>query len=120
MPPHLQKGRLAEDQALAYLQANGLSLQQRNYRSPFGEVDLIMHDASCDSLIFVEVRYRSNNTFGSPAESVDRRKQAKLIASAEHYRQQNPHLAKQPCRFDVVGICGDIDNGSLQWYPNAF
>ena len=59
-------------------------------------------------LVFVEVRYRHSSAFGSPAETVDRRKQARLRAAASHYLVK--HAIDQPCRFDVVAVSG----GNLQ------
>lgn len=120
MPRHLQKGCAAEDKALEYLQSNGLTLYQRNYRTPFGEIDLIMIEKNPSYLVFVEVRYRKSDRFGSPAESVNKRKQKKLIASAEHFRQNYKKLGRQACRFDVISICGSLDHGSVQWHQNAF
>lgn len=74
--------------------------------------------ADRDSLVFVEVRYRRHAGFGSGAESVDRRKQSRLIASAQHYLQRHPEAAEHPCRFDVVSIGGDTTQ--VTWYRNAF
>ena len=82
------KGQAYETKACLYLQQRGLTLLQRNYRSRHGEIDLIMQEA--DSLVFVEVRYRRSNRFGSGAESVSYHKQARLIATAAHYLQPPP------------------------------
>jgi putative endonuclease len=110
------RGKDAETRAWHYLQARGLQLLQRNYRSKRGEIDLVMQDT--DSLVFVEVRYRRQSQFGSALESVDRRKQARLIACARHYIQSYPEAASQPCRFDVVSINGSP--GEVEWVRNAF
>ena len=110
------RGKDAETRAWHYLQARGLQLLQRNYRSKRGEIDLVMQDT--DSLVFVEVRYRRQSQFGSALESVDRRKQARLIACARHYMQAYPQAASQPCRFDVVSISGSP--GEIEWVRNAF
>jgi putative endonuclease len=120
MPTHLRRGQIAEDKALAYLQSNGLTLYQRNYRTPYGEIDLIMVDPKLRELVFVEVRYRNSDRFGGAAQSVDRHKQGKLIASAEHFRQRHTRYLDSPCRFDVVTLSGGLEKGSLQWYRNAF
>lgn len=120
LPKHLRRGKLAEDKALAHLLDNGLLLKQRNFRTPYGEIDLIMVDPLLHELIFVEVRYRKNDRFGGPAQSIDRNKQGKLIASAEYFRQHNHQFTDSPCRFDVVTLSGDMDKGPLQWYRNAF
>ncbi|MEN8206733.1 MAG: YraN family protein [Pseudomonadota bacterium] len=110
------RGKDAEDRACHYLQTQGLQLLQRNYRSKRGEIDLILQDKS--SLVFVEVRYRSNPRFGTAAESVDRRKQSRLIACAQHYLLTHPDSCEQPCRFDVVSITESTT--AIEWIPNAF
>jgi putative endonuclease len=109
------RGRVAEQQARAHLQSCGLTLLQCNYHSRHGEIDLVMQDG--DSVVFVEVRYRRQPRFGSAAESVDRRKQSRLIACAQHYLLTHPQRAGLPCRFDVVTING---NDGLAWIRNAF
>jgi len=116
-PSHLARGHSAEQAACDYLLGRGLGLVTRNYRTPHGEIDLIMRDAG--TLVFVEVRFRRSRDFGGPAESVDRAKQAKLRASAAHYLQQHRDAAKQPCRFDIVALSG-AGQGEIEWLPDAF
>lgn len=112
-------GRLAEEKACNYLKAHGLSLVERNYLCTRGEIDLIMKDNN--TTVFVEVRYRGDTRFGSGAESVDQRKQNKLLATAAHYLQKNPAAAKGACRFDVVSLTGkENDEETLDWIPDAF
>ena len=111
----LTRGKDAETTAWHYLQARGLRLLHRNYRSRRGEIDLVLQDK--DSLVFVEVRYRRQSRFGTAAESVDRRKQSRLIACAHHYIQTHPDAARQPCRFDVVSISGSP--AAIEWIPLA-
>ncbi len=108
-----QLGTAAEQRAAEHLAATGLRLVERNYRCRGGEIDLVMRDGA--QLVFVEVRYRSGGSFGSAAESVDARKQGRLIVAAEHYLQR--HRIRPPCRFDVVGITGD---GRIEWLRDAF
>lgn len=112
----INTGKDAEVRACRYLQAQGLRLVRKNYHTRRGEIDLVMQDK--DSLVFVEVRYRRQAGFGSAAESVDRRKQLKLTACANHYLQTFPENARQPCRFDVVSIGDNMDN--IEWIRNAF
>lgn len=114
MTTALTKGQEAEEHACRYLQQQGLQLIERNYRCRQGEIDLIMRDKQ--GTVFVEVRYRSNPNFGGGAESVDQRKQHKLIAAAAHYLQQHHTLAQQPARFDVIAIAP----GALEWIRDAF
>ena len=107
-------GAQAEDLACAHLERAGLRLLARNYRCPQGEIDLVMDDR--DTLVFVEVRYRRSNAFGTPAETVDRRKQARLQAAAGHYLLT--HSADRACRFDVVAVSGH--DAHIEWLRDAF
>lgn len=106
-------GAAKESLAADYLERRGLRLIERNHRCRLGEIDLVMRDR--DSLVFVEVRYRGSLRFGTPAETVDRRKQRRLIAAAGHWLQANPSVL--PCRFDVVAISGQ---DRIEWLKNAF
>jgi putative endonuclease len=73
-----------------------------------------------DTLVFVEVRYRSSDVFGTPAETVDARKQARLRATAEHYLQNTPRASKKACRFDIVALTGNGEGGDFHWLRNVF
>ena len=115
--PHV-RGREAETMAQRYLEQHGLHLVTRNFRCTRGEIDLIMRQD--DTLVFVEVRSRRNDNFGSGADSVDARKQAKLNAAATLYLQQHAPLSNCPCRFDVVAISFATDPPQLDWIPDAF
>lgn len=112
-----ERGQQAEELACCFLQEKGLKLLTRNYHTRHGEIDLIMRDN--EALVFVEVRYRSNRQYGSAVESVDRRKQAKLISTAQHYLQQHRKAARSPCRFDVVGIIANGVDIEIDWLRNA-
>ncbi len=107
-------GDNAEKRAYQFLQTHGLTLITQNYRSPFGEIDLIMQDGK--DVVFVEVRARKNNAFGSAIESVNRHKQRKIWDTSIHFLQRRNWLNKTNCRFDVVGIHSD----QLEWIKNAF
>ena len=111
-------GKQAEASACEYLQAQGLTLVERNYLCKRGEIDLIMQDKH--TTVFVEVRYRRNDRFGSSAESVDWRKQTKLLATAEHYLQQHPKAAQNDCRFDVVALTTENKQQTIDWIIDAF
>ena len=110
-----QQGLNAETRVLDFLQRQGLKPLARNVRSPRGEIDLIMEEDS--TVVFVEVRMRTRGDFGNGAESVTRRKQEKLIATAAYYLQQNKPLAKRPARFDVVSV---DSQDTMDWIKNAF
>ncbi|EYC50006.1 hypothetical protein AZ34_02195 [Hylemonella gracilis str. Niagara R] len=122
-PTTKQAGDMAEEQALRHLQAAGLQLLTRNYRTPGrggGEVDLVMKTAD-GTLVFVEVRRRASARHGGAAASVGAVKQRRVILAARHYllRWRSP----PPCRFDVVAIEGGpqgIGESRLVWLQAAF
>ena len=107
-------GDAAEDEALLYLQQQGLRLMCRNYRTPGrggGEIDLIMRERD-GTLVFVEVRRRKSNLHGGAAASVTHHKQRRLVHAAQFYLQR--HRSPPPCRFDLVAVDGD----QLEWLRN--
>jgi len=116
--PSSERGQAAENQACQYLMDQGLQLVSRNYRCRHGEIDLIMRDDR--GLVFIEVRYRSHSGFASAAESIDRRKRDKLVATALHYLQAHPASRAQPARFDVIAITPKQGKEGIQWISNAF
>lgn len=111
-------GARAEAAACDYLQGRGLQLVERNYRCRQGEIDLIMRDG--EYTVFVEVRYRRNSDFCTSAETVDGRKQRKLISAASHYLQQHPRLMQRPARFDVIAMSRQADGPQIEWIQDAF
>ena len=111
-------GRSAEDFAQEYLLQQGLRLIDRNWRCRSGELDLVMLDG--DTVVFVEVRYRRHRAWGGALESVDSRKQQKLIRAAQLFLQQESRLAKHPCRFDVVALDRPGKEQEPNWIRNAF
>lgn len=114
---HLRTGRAAEDWVLNHMERQGMQLLQRNYRSRFGEIDLIMQDEA--TVVFVEVRYRRSTTHGHAIETVDRRKQDRLRATANCYL--TARRWRGPVRFDVVGVAPDAGSCGfqIQWIRNA-
>lgn len=113
----LARGREFEALACRYLQERGLALIERNYRTPLGEIDLVMQDG--EVLVFIEVRYRRAARFGGAAESIDGRKQTRIRASASHYLQARAGAVDRSCRFDVIAISG-AGGDDIRWLPNAF
>ncbi len=108
-------GAQAEQLAAQFLQQHGLKLLQSNYRCRFGEIDLICQHH--DTLVFVEVRLRSHAGFGGAAASIDARKKAKLVRSAQHYLAALAHIP--PCRFDAI-LMQSTDIHGIEWVKNAF
>jgi putative endonuclease len=108
-------GAQAEQLAAQYLLKQGLQLLHSNYRCRLGEIDLICQQG--DTLVFVEVRLRSNPAYGGAAASIDARKQAKLVRTARHYLATLPHIP--PCRFDAI-LMQSMDSHGIEWVKNAF
>ena len=113
--PTISKGQQYERRAEQFLLSQGLTLLRRNYWCKLGEIDLIMRDDH--TLVFVEVRYRSQHYFGGAAASVTPAKQQKLRRAALCYLQeQGINESQQPCRFDLIAFEGE----ELHWLQNAF
>ena len=106
----IKHGAQAEQSTAQYLQKQGLKLIVQNYRSRFGEIDLIMHDGT--TLVFIEVRLRRNADFGGAAASNDARKQQRIVSTAQQYLAGLAHTPA--CRFDAV-LMDDVKGKNLQW-----
>ncbi len=115
-----QTGNHAENLALIHLQENGLQLIEQNYLTKMGEIDIIMLDKTIETLVFIEVRYRKNNYFGSATDTVDQHKQNKLIRTAQHYLQQHSKYQEYICRFDVIGVESNLKYPKINWIKDAF
>ena len=71
-------------------------------------------------LVFIEIRFRKSNAYGSATESITASKQQKIIKTAEYFLLKNPSYRAVSCRFDVVGISQTLDNPRFNWIKNAF
>ncbi|PKO45908.1 MAG: YraN family protein [Betaproteobacteria bacterium HGW-Betaproteobacteria-22] len=111
---HLSAGINAEQLAATFLTQQGLTLVEKNFRCPYGEIDLIMREAK--TLVFVEVRLRSSTSFGGASMSITASKQQKLTRTAERYLQTHGNT---DCRFDVI-LMQQIDINAVEWIKNAF
>ncbi|HOX07091.1 MAG TPA: YraN family protein [Planctomycetota bacterium] len=99
--PRQELGAAGEDAACRLLRKSGYRVLERNWRNKWGEIDAVAWEA--DELVFVEVRSRSSEGFGTGAESVDPRKQRQIVRAAKMYFQEKRlDPVRQPCRFDVV------------------
>ena len=111
-----RQGDEAEAQALAFLQNRGLQLLVRNYRTPGrggGEIDLIVRDPQ-GTVVFVEVRSRSNARHGGALASIGPVKRRRIVFAAKVYLSSWRNWTA--CRFDVVVV----QAGELQWIQAAF
>lgn len=97
----VMKGKAGEEIAVRHLMAKQFRILQRNYRCPYGEIDIVAVDGH--TIVFVEVKSKNALQYGRPEEAVDRRKQAKLSRAALIWLRDNSSLNK-PARFDVISI----------------
>jgi putative endonuclease len=109
-------GQRAESYALEFLKRQGLRLIARNFRCRYGEIDLILKDQN--TLVFAEVRCRTPSRFGGAAESVDLRKQSRLVLAASVYLARYP--SDLPVRFDVLALTPCAQEFTLEWIQDAF
>lgn len=111
---HLTGARY-EDIAISYLIKNGHIILKRNYRNPYGEIDIISRIDN--TLVFTECKYRNGSRYGDPLEAVNAVKQRKISKTALCYYSQSSYYNELPCRFDVIAIYGD---GTIKHVENAF
>lgn len=114
----IESGNIAENLACEYLQQQGLTLLARNFRSRYGEIDLIMRDGN--TLVFIEVRARKQHNLVDSLQSVNASKQKKLIKTALYYLQKNSKLMDYPARFDVIAITNRPAASDINWIKDAF
>jgi putative endonuclease len=106
-------GQIAEDRAARFLERQELPVIARNHRCRGGEIDLVCRDGR--TLVFVEVRSRTNGDFGGAAASITLAKQRRIILAARHYLATTGRHGHD-CRFDCVLIDGEC----IEWIKNAF
>ena len=107
-------GVRAEELCAELLFKAGLRVLARNWRCRHGEIDLVAEESG--TLVFAEVRYRSDERFGGAGESVTAAKQARLIAAARLYLMRRPDAE---CRFDVL-LLDSLEAQRIHWIRNAF
>ncbi|MBQ8973341.1 MAG: YraN family protein [Clostridia bacterium] len=95
------KGALGEARAGQALTQMGFTILERNWRCPFGELDIIAREG--DTIAFIEVKTRSSRRFGAPAEAVNRTKRLHILRAAQTYLMQNDALDAS-CRFDIAEV----------------
>ena len=101
-------GRMGEGMAADYLIARGLLILDKNVRTPYGEIDLVASDPDARTLVFVEVKTRTSESFGRIDESIDRRKLERLSLAISRYVAE--HRYRGPYRLDAVFVKIGKDN----------
>jgi putative endonuclease len=112
---HIILGRMGEEMARRFLLERGYSILETNYRTSRGEIDIIALEG--EEFVFVEVKTRKNDRFGTPSEAVDRRKQARLRNLACSYLKKIGSI-DAPCRFDVISI--NLEKDHIELIEGAF
>lgn len=110
------KGDYGEKLSARELIKKGYIIKERNYHSRYGEIDIIAEKE--DTVVFVEVKLRTDTKYGLPCEAVDLRKQKKITATAKYYIQKN-NLDNKNFRFDVIEIIMK-DKVFMRHIENAF
>ena len=120
--------------------SRGLSCVDRNFSSRWGEIDLVMLEKNAQTrcsptcipnnpyqknlvdavLVFVEVRFRRSEKFGSPAETEDLAKQRKILRTATHYLSKHDEYTNLPVRFDVIAVTQRNYRPKILWIRDAF
>ncbi len=113
-PSTRERGQRGEDRAADYLVRRGLEVLERNVTAAGAELDLVCRAG--DTLVFVEVRGRSDDRLGHPLETVDARKQARIRRGATGWLVARGLWERVPVRFDVVAIVRD----DVEWIQDAF
>ncbi|MCH4157781.1 MAG: YraN family protein [Acidaminococcaceae bacterium] len=117
MHERAQLGRRGEDIAAAFLERQGYTLLERNYRWRKGEIDVIA--AKEATIAFVEVKTRRNLDYGLPSEAVTYSKQQKIRATALHYLQEQDRYY-QILSFDVIEVLVQEGKARVRWLPHCF
>jgi putative endonuclease len=112
-----QFGKKSERLAAEYLRRKGYRIIETNYRSPMGEIDIIAKEKG--TLVFVEVKARRSNRFGSPKGAVTPAKQRKISMAALDYLKRFGQDDTR-ARFDVVAIDIKADKTDIEVVKNAF
>lgn len=112
-------GTIVEGIAINFLQQQQVQILHKNFSCKIGEIDIIAQDQV--DLIFIEVRFRKSAAYGSAAESIDWRKQQKILQTAQFYLQKFGAASNHiQCRFDVVAISNSVQTPHIEWIKDAF
>jgi len=114
---NLDFGKEAEAAAVRFLEKQGYKPLARNYKSKFGEIDIVAIDRGV--ICFVEVKARHSALFGSPGEAVSRHKQRQISKAALCYLKENK-LLERSARFDVVTLLYEKEPPEITLIKDAF
>lgn len=106
-----------EELASRFLKGKGYRILERNFKNSLGEIDIIAKSGS--TFCFIEVKSRTSDAFGEPAEAVSRNKQRKLSQVALSYLKAN-RLTESDARFDIVSVMRKGNDAKIEVFENAF
>lgn len=98
-----QIGTLGEGRAEDYLKKNNYNIIERNFRCILGEIDIIAEDKETKEIVFIEVKTRTNNKFGMPAEAVNNIKKIHILKTAKYFVYKN-RIKNKNIRIDVIEV----------------
>ncbi len=110
-------GREGEEEAVRFLRSKGYRILERNFRLPFGEIDIVASEG--DFIVFVEVKTRKDAGIAVPQMAVNSRKQRQITKAALGYLQRK-RIVDRSCRFDVVAITCGPGGRNFELIKNAF
>ena len=114
IPSNRAKGTSGERLAVEFLKANGIRIENMNFYTRAGEIDIVGKDGQ--TLVFIEVKYRKNLETGFPSEAVDARKIRQIVNAARFYLLRYGYSEETLVRFDVISIVGQ----EIEWIRSAF
>lgn len=116
MAEHNTLGKQGEEEAVIFLEKNGYTILERNWRYNNIEIDIIA--ANKDFVVFIEVKTRTSINWGTPEESVNSKKIRRIVVAADYYIQENNY--NLPVRFDIISILNKGQNFEIKHIDDAF
>ncbi len=116
MAKHNELGRLGERVAARYLLMNGYNIIASDWHYGHKDIDLVCNKDG--TTVFVEVKTRATDNFGTPEDAVDYRKMRNLVSAANVYMMRNN--VEGPVRFDVIAVVGEREPFKVTHFPDAF
>lgn len=113
---HNELGKLGERLAARHLLLNGYHILATDWH--FGHKDIDIVCTKDGVTVFVEVKTRATDLFGSPEEAVDSRKMRNLVSAAQVYMSRNDVYG--PVRFDIIAVVGSAEPFQITHFPDAF
>jgi putative endonuclease len=117
-----QTGTLGENLATSYLEKQGYRLITRNFHNRFGEIDLIALTPDKQTIVFIEVKTKTSNHFGSPEDMITQHKLQQVYRTSQIYLQSNTRYKNMSPRIDIITITltPEKNLNSLKHYPAVY